>query len=289
MNQTELGPKSKEALSWMILSEVLGQSALDLDIAVLHPGGGQYDTLCLVTHDGHPVVQLNRNGSGALVVGKNVENIFTTAAKSPENAGIKIINNLPSDAQSPLSAHRKKRIELAVEVGNFLASNLSQNARCEWGWLDSTDSSGINPAIHDFVIPESWQNREGLFKNTSWESGIFLLYLRGKPHAALNFATGEILDSLGKVLNNITSVDELSGLPRCHVGIHMTWRDKTGAETFSSEVQMSDVRMTRRIYSEEYYAIPEEKRIFSFSCDEDEAVIKWSAAEKFLKADDFLN
>ena len=37
---------------------------------------------------------------------------------------------------------------------------------------------------------------------------------------------------------------------------------------------------------------PKEKKIgrwYSFSCDEDESIIKWGTAERFLKPEDFLH
>jgi hypothetical protein len=75
----------------MIISEVLRQSAIDLDIAVLHPGGGQYDTLSLVTFDGNSVVHVNRNGVNALANDTLVESIFDTADKSPAKASEHIV------------------------------------------------------------------------------------------------------------------------------------------------------------------------------------------------------
>ena len=78
----------------MIISEVLRQSALDLDIAVLHPGGGQYDTLSLVTYEGNSILHVNRNGVNALANDTLVEDIFDTAAKSPAAAAAAIIRGV---------------------------------------------------------------------------------------------------------------------------------------------------------------------------------------------------
>ena len=285
MKLLEIGPKSKEALSWMVISEVLVQSGLDLDIAVLHPGGGQYDTLSLVTFDGHPVVQINRNGMNAVAGSELVENIFVSAAKSPELAGQKIVRNLEVDEVVPLSAHRKKRIELAVQIGNFLAANLSGKAHCEWGWFDSTYGAGPNPNLQAFQLPESWKQQQGLFKETGWGSGLFLLFKNESPFAVVNMITGEIVDSKGSHVKTLTPFHTLHEVPKCHVGLLMSWKDSSGNKKFEDEIHVSDVRMTRRIYSEEYYTMPEEKVIFEFSCDEEEAVTKWSNSERIIDFD----
>lgn len=282
MSQLEIGPKSKEALSWMVISEVLAQSGLDLDIAVLHPGGGQYDTLSLVTFDGHPVVQINRNGVNAMAGSELVENIFDTAAKSPELSGQKIVRNLKVDEAVPLSAHRKKRIELAVQIGNFLAANLSGKAHCEWGWFDSTYGTGPNPNLQAFQLPEPWKEQQGLFKETGWESGLFLLFKSESPFAAVNMITGEIIDSKGSNIKTLAPLHRFNEVPKCHVGLLMSWKDVSGKKKFEDEIHVSDVRMTRRIYSEEYYTMPEEKVVFAFSCEEEGAVNKWSNAERII-------
>lgn len=289
MKEIEIGPSSKEALSWMIISEVLRQSALDLDIAVLHPGGGQYDTLSLVTFDGNAVVHVNRAGSSARVIGENIKNIFRTAAKSPSLAGKIITDKFQNDEQPPLSVNRRKRIELAVSIGNFLALNLSQKSFCKWGWTDSPYHVGASSIMSSFDIPSHWQDLNGSFKNTTWQSSVFLLFRNEKPFASVNFITGEIFDSKGKKLNKLITNQMDEGIARCHVGSRMTWIDSSGKVKFEDEVHVSDVRMTRRIYSEEYSVLPIEAPIYSFSCDEDESIIKWGTAERFLKPEDFLH
>lgn len=273
----------------MVISEVLAQSALDLDIAVLHPGGGQYDTLSLVTFDGHPVVQINRNAVNAMAGNELVENIFATAAKSPELAGQKIGRNLKIEEAVPLSAHSKKRIELAVQIGNFLAANLSAKAHCEWGWFDSTYGTGPNTNLQAFQLPESWKQQQGLFKETGWESCLFLLFKSESPFAAVNMITGEIIDSKGSNIKTLAPLHALHEVPKCHVGLLMSWKDRSGNKKFEDEIHVSDVGMTRRIYSEEYYTMPEEKVIFEFSCDEEEAISKWLSAEGILPTRDYLD
>lgn len=280
-----MGPKSKEALSWMVISEVLAQSGLDLDIAVLHPGGGQYDTLCLVTFDGHPVVQINRNGVNALAGDELVENIFAIAAKSPEMAGRVIVSSLDVDSSVPLSVNRKRRIELAVQIGNFLALNLGKGSFCEWAWNDSTNGAGPNPHVQAFPIPDSWKVGNGLFKDTNWVSGIFLLFHKDSPFAAINLQNGEIVNAKGAKLINLISIQEPNGVPKCHVGSEMTWKNSDGTVIFQDETHLADVRMTRRIYSEEYYTMPQEKIIFEFSSGEEEAVNKWNNAERIFDLD----
>lgn len=289
MNKIELGPRSKEALSWMIISEVLRQSALDLDIAVLHPGGGQYDTLSLVTYSGDVALHVNRNGANALAGGELVEGIFPTAAKSPEAAAKRILRHLTFEDENTFSANRRSRIATSVRIANFLAVNLRNKARCEWAWVDSTYGTGPNSLLNDFVIPDYWREQKELFRATSWQSCVFLLFRNDSPHAAINMVNGEIRDVSGKIIENLVSSHEVNGLLRSHMGLRMIWKDAAGKVKFDDEILSSQVRMTRRNYSEEYYTLPEETVLFGFSCDEDEAVAKWNMAEGVLDVRDYLS
>lgn len=286
MNRIELGPRSKEVLSWMVISEVLRQSSLDLDIAVLHPGGGQYDTLSLVSFDGHPLVHINRNGANALAGDELVENIFETAAKSPTKAAERILKALKAKPFSGHSANSRTRIEASVRIANCLAFYLSAGAKCEWGWFDSPYGIGPNSAVQAFNLPDSWTRGKGLFNDTSWESAIFLIIKNESPFAAINMTTGEFINSKGEKFADFVKNYENEGLLKSHVGAHMVWRDSAGKIQFQDEVHVANMRMSRRIYSEEYLTVPEETILYEFSCDEEEAILKWNNVERIFSPED---
>lgn len=273
----------------MVISEVLRKSCLDLDIAVLHPGGGQYDTLSLVTYEGNSVVQINRNGVNALAGDELVEGIFSTAAKSPSKAADRILDCISVTAEPGLSASKRARIESAVKIANFLSFYINSGGHCEWGWNDSTYGVGPSPYINDFAIPESWKQQKGRFVETDWQSGIYLLYLKDEPKVAVNMVTGEMIDREGKNVSSLVKDYEFDGLTRAHSALRMIFKNTEGKVMFDQEVHPSMARMTRRIYSEEYLTLPEEQVVFEFFCDEDEALSIWGMAEGVIRAEDYLS
>ena len=284
MNTTELGPKSKEVLSWMIISEVLRQSALDLDIAVLHPGGGQYDTLSLVTYEGNSILHVNRNGVNALANDTLVEDIFDTAAKSPAAAAAAIIRGIGESKEKLFTANKRNRIEVAVKIANFLAFNLRTSAHCEWAWMDSPYGVGPSAELSKFKIPEAWKKQKGLFIETTWESGVYLLMMGEKPYAAVNMVTGEFIDAEGLSRPVLAKGFEEDGLARSHIGFMLIVEDANGLLVMGEEAHITDARKKRMSYAEEYYSLPEQSPIYEFECDQDEAILNWITAERNLFA-----
>ena len=51
MAENKLSPNEIEYLSWMLMARGLEFIDLDLNLADLHPGGGQYDCLSLISND----------------------------------------------------------------------------------------------------------------------------------------------------------------------------------------------------------------------------------------------
>ena len=264
----------------MIISEVLRQSAMDLDVAVLHPGGGQYDTLSLVTYDGNSVVHINRNGVNALVVDNLVESIFDTAAKSPAKAAEQIVRGINDKGEKAFSSGKRNRIEIAVKIANFLAFNLRAGARCEWAWVDSQYGVGPNGEISKFKVPDAWKKQKGLFVETTWESGVYLLFKGNAPYAAANMATGEFINADGTREPVLAKGFEEEDLARSHIGFMLVVKDVDGHLVMEDEVHITDALMKRKIYAEENYGLPVQSPIYEFECDAEEAIIKWISAER---------
>jgi hypothetical protein len=65
MAEKMLTPNQIEYLSWRVMAQILERIDGELFIADLHPGGGQYDCLSLVTSAPEIVLMLNRNGTSA--------------------------------------------------------------------------------------------------------------------------------------------------------------------------------------------------------------------------------
>jgi hypothetical protein len=268
----------------MIISEVLRRSALDLDIAVLHPGGGQYDTLSLVTFEGNSVVHVNRNGVNALANDTLVESIFDTAAKSPAKAAEQIVRAINDKGEKSFSASKRNRIEVCVKIANFLAFNLRTSAHCEWGWTDSQYGVGPNSELSKFEIPDAWKKQKGLFTETTWESGVYLLMMGEKPYAAVNMVTGEFVDSKGLGRPVLAKGFEDDGLARSHIGFMLIVEDADGKLVMGEEAHITDARKKRMSYAEEYYSLPEQSPIYEFECDQEEAILNWIMAERNLLA-----
>jgi len=185
--EKELDFQEIEILSWKLIAEVILLVDSPVGIAVLHPGGGQYDTLSLVTRNAEVVLSLNRNGSSALINNQLVGDIWKIANVDLGTAISKIVKaGKLRPAASPLGKNLFIS-NFAREIAMHLEEYSDSNARAEWGWVDSSYGSGPNQEILEkFSIPLMWKSIEPLIPGTSWHSNIFVLTNNYKPHSAVH-------------------------------------------------------------------------------------------------------
>jgi len=280
MENRELGWHSKEALSWMVIAEVLKIAAGPLRIGVLHPGGGQYDSLCLITPTGDSVLQLNRNGVNALAGDELVEHIWETAVNNPRLAALRIMDegDLPAELE-PTEGHKNLSL-MATNIANYLTLNLSAGTSVEWGWFDSTYGSGRSPVVDSFKIPEEWKIAKPAFPGTEWQSNIFIILKAGTAVAAVNAETMEAVNPAGESWSawpaSYVGVDDLISP---HIGFHIVAKDSKGGVAYDGNVHPASARRVRKMLMEERFDV-QMTPIFEYGLNtEDDAVAIWLEAQ----------
>jgi hypothetical protein len=280
MENRELGWHSKEALSWMVIAEVLKIAAGPLRIGILHPGGGQYDSLCLITPTGDPVMQLNRNGVNALAGDELVENIWETAANNPRLAALRIMDegNLPAELE-PTEEYQNLSL-MATNIANYLTLNLNTGTSVEWGWFDSTYGSNKSSVLDSFKIPEEWKVAEPAFPGTEWQSNIFIILKAGVAVAAVNAGKMEAVNPEGESWSpwplSYVGVDDLVSP---HVGFHIVAKDSTGGVAYDGNVHPAIARRVRKMLMEEVFDV-QVTPIFEYGLTtQDDAVAIWLEAQ----------
>jgi len=283
MNQVDLGPRSKEALSWMVIAEVLKLAAGTLRIAVLHPGGGLYDTLSLVTPDGDIALHVNRNGVNALASDQLVEGIWDTAVNNPRLAALRIMDEGDLPAEYEPNAEHAFLSKIATNIANYLTLNLNKGAYADWGWVDSTYGVGPNlEHLELFSIPNAWKELPPAFIGTEWHSNIYLLFNERNPIAAINMRTGEAVDSLGEAWDrwpNSHTDDEGNLSP--HIGFRVEAKDQKGATAFSAFVHPTQIRKTKKMLGEELFTVELFPAFDREDTSVDEGATYWNSAEGY--------
>jgi hypothetical protein len=186
--------KEKELLSWRIIAEILLYIEKPVGIAVLHPGGGQYDTLSLVTKESEVFLSLNRNGSSALINNQIVGDIWEIASKN-FNEAISMLTELGGLNQS--FKEQDKNSILSIHISK-LVDRLEKNPDLQesfvWGWIDSPFGSGPNyEVLQSFSFPGSWKTADPLIPGTGWESNVFISIMKENPQFAFNLVLGSWL------------------------------------------------------------------------------------------------
>lgn len=183
----ELNFQKIEILSWKLISKIILLADSPVGIAVLHPGGGQYDSLSLVTRDAEVILGLNRNGSSALINDQLVGDIWKIANDDLDVA-ISII--LEAGKINPAASTVGKNLfisNFASEIARHLEKYADSGASAEWGWVDSSYGSGPNhEVLEKFSIPLMWKSIEPMIPGTGWPSNIFVLTHDQKPHSAFH-------------------------------------------------------------------------------------------------------
>lgn len=176
-----------ELLSWKVITEVLLLVDTPVGIAVLHPDGGQYDTLCLITRNAEVILSLNRHGSSAIIKNQSVGSIWEIANADLQAAISKIVDaGKLKPRESPLGKNLFIS-NLARKIATHLEENLDASASVEWGWVASPDMSEPNQEIlKKFSIPDMWKRIGSLIPGAGWQSNIFVLKKNEMPYGAVN-------------------------------------------------------------------------------------------------------
>ena len=207
MASTEITDHQKEFLAWKIMAEALRFVDADLVFADLHPGGGQYDCLSLISRESEIVLMLNRAGSSAAGKTGHVENIwesvleegvYSTTVRILAELGIGMYNK--NDRASEDSG-QVIACELISRWVHSQSKKILGKAIC--CWIDDTYYVGQAKSLLDQVeIPQSWKALEPPYNGTDWSAWLFALTMEDKVVGMVNMKTGEAINSDGSPKKN---------------------------------------------------------------------------------------
>ena len=196
----DLGSKSREILSWMVLSELLKIVSEDCFIGVLHPGDGQYDCLSLISPRLSAFLYLNREGTSCLAGGQVISNIWSRAAISPRECCLFIVSEAEMAVEYPedISSDRQIMVDTSIKIASLLNEKYSSNLKAIWGWSDSPYESQPCNLLTEFDIPEEWKDVSGPSETISWQGWLFCITQDNEPYICVNMRTGKSIDCKGK-------------------------------------------------------------------------------------------
>ena len=188
--------KTKQALSWMVITEIYKLIQENCTIAELHPGGGLYNTLSLVGK--HPLVQLNRNGSSALIEGAElISDFWPRALHDPREAALFLLSESSIAIEPDLPQGKNSVVESMMKLSNALWEFKYLDIALVWGWADWPESFEASGVTDNLPLPEHWKEYPGTYMDSDWRSQVWVLTLEGEPQFAFNMFTGEIVKLKG--------------------------------------------------------------------------------------------
>jgi hypothetical protein len=206
MASTEITTHQKEILAWKIMGEALRFIDEDLIFADLHPGGGQYDCLSLVSRESEIVLMLNRAGSSAAGKTGHVEDIWQTAINEDvRSAAMEILSELDismydetdKDIDNSDQVLTCKRMARWVQ---FQSQELGKPICC---WIDDAYYVGQAKTFLERVkIPPTWVEQEPPYRGADWSAWLFALTIREDVVGMVNMKTGEAINPDGSPLQD---------------------------------------------------------------------------------------
>lgn len=190
-----------EYLSWNLMASLLGFISEDVCIGDLHPGGGQYDCLSLISKAPAPILMLNRNGTSASSGNNLVHGIWDRAEKQGyRDTALHILNTV----QAPMDEmNESRRVDLILSCRRIarwvkIESNGLGKATC--CWVD--DPSFVGPSnyfLDQVAIPESWKVDYGPYSPSNWTAWLYALSIDEKVQGLVNMRTGEAIVGNGEI------------------------------------------------------------------------------------------
>jgi hypothetical protein len=201
MASNEITDHEKEVLAWKIMEEALRFINDDVVLADLHPGGGQYDCLSLISRESEIVLMLNRAGSSAAGKTDHVEDIWQSAEKEGIRAATM---NILSELDIGMYDENDKDIDNSNQVltcqriaswVQFQSNKIGKPICC---WIDDTYYVGQAKSLLDqVIIPENWKAQEPPYNGTDWSAWLYALTIGDKVFVLLNMKTGEAINPQG--------------------------------------------------------------------------------------------
>jgi hypothetical protein len=198
MTKNEMTFNEIEYLSWKLISSALEFIDLDLHLADLHPGGGQYDCLSLITQDSQIFLMLNRNGTSAASNTGIVHNIWEKADRDGARSTIMdALTELDIDMYD-VAAEKTDLILTCKRMARWIRIQSKKKGSAICCWIDNTYFVGPSKdMLSQVMIPESWTTQEPPRKVTDWSAWLYALTIDEKVVGLVNMKTGDAVNPDG--------------------------------------------------------------------------------------------
>lgn len=198
MAENEMSPNEIEYLSWKLMSRGLEFIDLDLHLADLHPGGGQYDCLSLITKDGEVFLMLNRNGTSAESDSGIIHDIWENASKHGARSTIMdAFTELDIDMYDVLE-EKADLILTCKRMARWVRYQSNKKGSAICCWID--DTYFVGPAAHllsQVKIPGLWTTQVPPRGSTDWSAWLYALTIDEKVVGLVNMKTGDAINPDG--------------------------------------------------------------------------------------------
>jgi hypothetical protein len=204
MASNEITNHQKEVLAWKIMGEALRFIDEDLIFADLHPGGGQYDCLSLISRESEIVLMLNRAGSSAAGKTGHVEDIWQSAHSGDiRTATMDILSELDIDMfdEADKDIDNSDQVLTCKRMARWIQSQeLGKPICC---WIDDAYYVGqAKTFLEQVKIPPAWVAQKAPYSGADWSAWLFALTVGDKVVGMVNMKTGEAINPDGSAMDD---------------------------------------------------------------------------------------
>jgi hypothetical protein len=259
MGKVELDSRVKRYLSWALAIPIYASIDVDVCVAELHPGDGQYDCLSFITPDGQNVFEINRNGEATTAGEVSIDNVFYRAAIDPYEAALHILAESEMPVNLDILEKRLPTIQAMTNIANWLNLNLGKNSEALCGWIDNNYGAVANVIVNQFHIPSAWAGANPPYSGADWRAWLWALTIDENPIALVNLQTGEAINPDGSVWQGWPKhFAHPAGIPFPHFGFLVTAKDQNGGMAFENVVHVAHFRRVYKNLSEELFEMSKE-------------------------------
>lgn len=201
MSELELTQNQREYLAWKIMASALGFIDQEVILADLHPGGGQYDCLSLISIESEIILMLNREGSSAASNTGHVENIWNEAiTHGIRSTTMDILTELDIFMydENDKNIDNSDQVLTCKRMARWVQFQSEKKGKPTCCWID--DTYYVGPAtshLEQVEIPPSWKAQSPPYKSTDWSAWLFSLTIDEKVVGMINMKTGEAINPDG--------------------------------------------------------------------------------------------
>ena len=198
MAENKLSPNEIEYLSWMLMARGLEFIDLDLHLADLHPGGGQYDCLSLITKDGEVFLMLNRNGTSAESDSGIIHDIWENASKHGARSTIMdAFTELEVDMYDVIE-EKADLIRTCKRMASWVRHQSNKKGKAICCWIDDTYFVGPSAnLLSQVAIPDLWTTQDPPRRSTDWSAWLYALTIDEKVVGLVNMKNGDAINPDG--------------------------------------------------------------------------------------------